>query len=111
MCRKQCRSHVKFVDDFLKTYSVSHLSTHLFITCLGWEWFCSSFREFSLYPAQKDSRVCPKKCLISCVLGQTFRGVKNGSETANLYVSNFYSGYGGGGLQVLLCGEVVIVTE
>ena len=37
--------HGKFVEEFLKKCSVSHLSTHLFIPRLGWGWFCSSIHE------------------------------------------------------------------
>ena len=38
-------SHWKFADDFLKTCSVSHLSTHSFITSLRWGWFHSFIHE------------------------------------------------------------------
>ena len=38
--------HVKFVEEFLRNISVSHLLTHFLIARLGQGWFCSFIHEF-----------------------------------------------------------------
>ena len=52
-------SHWKFADDFLKTCSFSHLSTHSFISRLGWGWFCPSIYELA-------TRSCTHKIVGGC---------------------------------------------